>query len=367
MKKRGVLLAIMALLMVATSVEAKSKNEYCLITNNATAQTKELYQKLASVQGKGILFGHHYSNISGINFTDWKQKKNLSDVKASVSDYPAIFGFDFGQGFSKQLAAVKDAARRGGVVTISDHMPNPLAPKSYKHNKEFSNKEIACVLPGGEHHDLFLARLDSIADFANRAVVDGRKIPIIYRPWHEHTGGWFWWGSKSGTPEEYCELWRFTVDYLRDKRGVDNFIYAFSPAQFDKEYSYGLRNPGSEYFDIVGLDLYTSGEENQADHLVKSLEIVVDYAEAHDKVPAFTEFGYRGGIQNCENPRWFTDVFLNPILSSDKAKRITFALTWRNRADSYWVPLKENHLFDNFMELYNSPYTLFLKEWNKLK
>ncbi|MFI3262640.1 MAG: hypothetical protein R3Y26_07005 [Rikenellaceae bacterium] len=89
---------------------------------------------------------------------------------------------------------------------------------------------------------------------------------------------------------------------------------------------------------------------------------LLDYAEAHNKVPAFTEFEYRGGIQNCDNQNWFTEKFLNPILANKKTKRISYALTWRNTSSSYWIPLKDNPLHNDFKDMYKSPYTLFLKE-----
>lgn len=55
------------------------------------------------------------------------------------------------------------------------------------------------------------------------------KVPVLFRPWHEHTGSWFWWGEKLCTPEEYKALWHMTVDILRSD-GVDNALYAYSPA-----------------------------------------------------------------------------------------------------------------------------------------
>ncbi|MFR9545390.1 MAG: glycosyl hydrolase [Rikenellaceae bacterium] len=372
MRKRTLLIPAVLLLIVIPLTEIKANPErrdgkYALITDHATPQTKALYQRIAQMQGKGVLFGHHYSNVSGINFTDWEQETDQSDVKTSVSDHPAIFGFDFGQGFSKQLEAVKSAARKGGVITFSDHMRNPINPRSYNHKDGLINEEIASVLPGGKHHDVLVARLDSIADFASKAVINGEKIPIIYRPWHEHTGRWFWWGIESGTSEEYCQLWHFTIDYLRKVKGVDNFIYAFSPAHFEENYNYERRNPGAEYFDIAGLDLYSKDGESEAERLISALEVVVEYAEANNKVPALTEFGYRNGIKNSNNPRWYTENVLNPILDSEKAKRVVYALTWRNRPGQYWIPLQGNPNYDDFVEFYKSPYTIFLRDWKAIK
>lgn len=368
MKRVFALLAIATLSILSPTLAKSSKtSNYKLISTKATKETRELYQKLASLQGEKMLFGHHYSNVSGINFTDWGQKNRYSDMVSSVGDYPAVFGFDFGRGFSKQLPAVKRAAEMGGVITISDHMPNPIEGKSYNHIKGLNNSEIKSVLPGGEHHHKLLARLDSIASFASLAQIDGVRIPIIYRPWHEHTGGWFWWGSNSGTAQEYCDLWIFTIEYLQDKKGVDNFIYAFSPSYEGKEPSYTTRNPGAEYFDIAGLDFYSKSGSEVVARLLTAIETMIDYAAENNKVAALTEFGYRDGIENCPNPKWYSEEFLNPILASKKAKRIAYALTWSNRKDQYWIPLSNHPMYSDFKSLYASPYTIFLSEWVKIQ
>ncbi len=344
---------------------AVNESNYQLITPHATPETKELYYKLSCLQGEAMLFGQHYTNVMGCEFTDWKQRLNKCDMVESVGDYPAVFGFDFGRGFDNQLAAVINAAKMGGIITISDHVPNPHAQKSYKHIKELKFAEIKSVLPDGEYHDYLVARLDQIADFASKAVIDGKKIPIIYRPWHEHTGGWFWWGSNSGTEAEYIELWQFTVEYLRDKKGVDNFIYAFSPSYSSTKDGYEVRNPGVEYFDIAGVDIYVNDKQNQAELLTSAAEVTVAYAEKHNKLAALTEFGYRNGIQNSSDATWFTETFLNSILNSKSGKRVVYALTWSNTKGGAWVPLKGELTHDDFTEFYNHPYTTFLKEWKE--
>lgn len=350
---------------MASKKRSTTKSQYTLITKGVTPETQKLYSNLAALQGEAILFGQHFANTMGREFTDWKQTQHKCDMKESVGDYPVLFGFDFGRGFDIQLDAVKEAARMSGVITFSDHIPNPYAPKSYKHLKERSFEEIKSVLPGGEHHAYLLERLDQTADFANKAVLNGRKIPIIYRPWHEHTGDWFWWGSESGTEAEYIALWRFTVEYLRDTKGVDNFIYAYSPSYIVREKAYSLRNPGAEYFDIAGIDLYTNAKENESELYVGATNLIVDYAEKHNKIAALTEFGYRAGVQNSDNPKWFTDTFLNPVLRSEKGGKIVYALTWRNSPKAHWVPAKGELTYDNFVEFSSNPYILFLEEWKK--
>ena len=73
------------------------------------------------------------------------------------------------------------------------------------------------ILPGGSRHETFKSDLKIIADFAHNAKNHvGELIPIIFRPWHEFDGNWFWWGRNHCTVEEFKELYRFTVTYLRD-------------------------------------------------------------------------------------------------------------------------------------------------------
>ena len=70
-------------------------------------------------------------------------------------------------------------------------------------------------------------------------------------------GNWFWWGKNHCTVEEFKELYRFTVTYLRDSLQVHNFLYAFSPdCGFTTEKGYLERYPGDEYVDVVGMDNY---------------------------------------------------------------------------------------------------------------
>ncbi len=359
-------LALSIALSISGAIAAETavdESKYALISPNATAETKQLYFALTQMQGKATLFGHHFSNVFGREFTDWKQSQNRCDVVESVGDYPAVFGFDFGRGFDNQLPAVKAAAKKGGVITFSDHVRNPFTPQTYNHSKEHAMSEIKAVLPEGEHHDYLLAHLDKIADFASKAVVDGKKIPIIYRPWHEHTGRWFWWGCESGSEEEYIALWRFSVEYLRDTKGVDNFIYAYSPSFDDVDNLYETRNPGANYFDIVGIDIYTIDKYDQVERLGKAISAIVDYASGHDKIAALTEFGYRGGIQNCSDPNWYTETLLKALLSSDKGCNVVYALTWSNTKSGGWIPLKGDLTHKDFKLLHKNPRIAFLKEW----
>lgn len=349
MKKTAIFVLIM---LFVTSLHAQ-------IDSKATRETKILYQYLKTNSGKKIHFGHHFTTRVGIDFFDKTQCGGQSDVLSSVGDFPAVFSFDFNAGFASQLDVVKKAYQMGAIITFSYHAPNPVTKDGYR-SKQCN--EVAEVLPNGALHKSLINTLDSIAWFAKSAKYNNKQIPIILRPWHEHTGRWFWWGSESSTPDEFIQLWKFTVEYLRDTKQVHNFLYAYSPSHPSEYGGYETRNPGPDYFDIAGFDCY--GKENFKDKFLIDCELTVKYAEKHDKIPAIAEFGYSKGLQNSIENNWYMTEFFEPLFSSPYAKKIVYALTWRNDKDAYWVPLKQSPYYPAFKQFYEHPYTAFLSETN---
>ena len=327
------------------------------IDSNATVETKRLYQYLKASSGKKVYFGHHFTTRSGIHFDDKTQCKGISDVFYAVDDYPAVFSFDFNAGFSSQLQAVKKAYGLGAIITFSFHAPNPINVKGYR---SMSAHEVKQVLPGGPLHTKLTNLLDSVANFAKSAVYNNRSIPIIFRPWHEHTGAWFWWGTKSSTEDEFIALWRFTIEYLRDKQNVHNLLYAFSPSKPAEYGGYEKRNPGAEYFDIAGFDCYA--KETFKAEFIENCKITAEYANKFNKIPAITEFGYREGLQNSSLENWYMSEFFEPLLNCAYAKQMVYAVTWRNSSDTFWVPLSDSKYYNAFKQFYNHPFSVFLSE-----
>ena len=111
------------------------------------------------------------------------------------------------------------------------------------------------ILPGGANHEKFTGWVSKVSAFINSLQTEeGVKVPVLFRPWHEHTGSWFWWGEKLCTPEEYKALWHMTVDILRND-GVDNALYAYSPGSEPQDTAqYLKRYPGDELIDLIGFD-----------------------------------------------------------------------------------------------------------------
>jgi mannan endo-1,4-beta-mannosidase len=319
---------------------------------------------------------HHGVSIS-------KADGSESDVKNAVGSHPAVIGIDGlslfgGEGTLDQSVAIaKAACKAGAILTMSMHMPNFLTGGMYNN---VTPGAIRDALPGGKAHDKLLAYLDTVADFATDCVAeDGTYIPILLRPYHELNGGWFWWGIRGGSADEIRQLYRFTVEYLRDTKGVHSFLYAYSPnGPVTSAKSYLERYPGDDYVDVLGFDYYCddAGKSTASfmGRLMESCAVVTGLADARGKISAVCETGVRQlkmgyeGLALRDNQgcmTWFTDI-LDALSLDERASRISYFLVWANFNDSqFFVPYvrsgdKLSHeMADNFIAFYNDNRVVF--------
>ncbi|WP_410767952.1 glycosyl hydrolase [Fontibacillus sp. BL9] len=365
-----------------------------LVDDQATAETKSLYAFLNETRGKQVLFGHqHDTTVSFAGKDD--QGKVISDVYHSVGDYPVVFGWDTlsldglenppgvaGDYEASRLSlskAMKEAYELGGIVTLSTHPYNPVTGGDFKDtsNTEGATQSVVTrILPGGDANGKFREYLDRIAAFANQLKDDnGKPIPVLFRPFHEQNGSWFWWGSATTTKSEYVEFYRYTVEYLRDVKHVSNFLYVYSPnGPFNgNQNEYLTTYPGDEFVDILGMDQYddkeNAGSEGFLNGLVKDLAMISKLADSRGKVATLSEYGYSAaGMKTTGNNElnWFTKIS-NAIKSHPDAKRIAYMLTWANfgEGNNLFVPYKDipgkgsHELLPDFIQFYNDPYTYF--------
>jgi mannan endo-1,4-beta-mannosidase len=290
----------------------------------------------ALAAGPELAFGHEDTTAYGVG---WSGEPDRSDVKSLCGRHAAVHGWDLGDleksprnldgvPFETMRALVQDAHRRGSLNTVSVHLDNPVSGG----DAWDTTRAVGALVPGGDRHAEYRAILDRIAEFfRSLRADDGTLVPVLFRPFHEHNGNWFWWGRAHATDAEYVALFRFTVSYLRDDKGLDNLLVAFSPgaARIESEADYFFRYPGDDIVDVLGLDHYY---EDDASELVRTVEIVVGAAERRGKIAALTEFGVRHGLSNpvVDTGDWFTRKFLEPLRTSAKASGLSYALAWRN-------------------------------------
>jgi mannan endo-1,4-beta-mannosidase len=365
------LLYLITILLFAFQAKAQS-----LIDPHATPQTKTLYKNLHTLSKNHILFGHQHATEYGHG---WSGDADRSDVKSVTGSHPAIVGIDFmalsgmpdsiiernKNSLIKQITADYN---RGCITTVSWHFSNPVSAGGFYWNDSVSKPAVKYIIPGGSHHDVYKKILSTIADVAKATKAKRNEpVPMIFRPFHEFDGDWFWWGKSHCTAEEFKTLWRFTVSYLRDSLNVHNFIYAFSPDnKFNTEAEFLERYPGNEWVDMVGMDNYGDfGRYGQydLDAAYKKLKIVSDFAIKNDKLAALTETG----LESIPRADWWTEVLLKTLQRGNL--RLCYVLVWRNDVKSpthYYAPFPGHISEKNFIEFYNSPYTLFADDLKKM-
>jgi mannan endo-1,4-beta-mannosidase len=381
----------------AAVVSSVNESQY-MVDKNATAETKALFQFLRNQRGQGILFGHQHETTQGLTIKSIEGDE--SDTFNAVGDFAAVYGWDTLSIIKPRieeeiLEPVKRAYARGGIITISTHPDNPITRDKRGLDASATSWEptgtswdttpaVEVSLPGGEYNHVLNSYLDQMAEFANEARgANGELIPIILRLFHENTGSWFWWGADQSTPEQYKALYQYCVTYLRDTKGVRNFLYAYSPNQTETgtEEEYLERYPGDEYVDVLGFDTYGSATDNAAwfKKVTDNAALMVRMAEKRNKVPVISEIGIRApdieaGI--VDNQWW--GKLIGSLKADKDARNLAFLLTWRNanngvlndkgeRVPHYWVPTNleadiKNGTFEDFKKFYDDEWTIFNSE-----
>lgn len=311
----------------------------------------------ASVNSGAIMYGHQDDLVYGHT---WQvldaagDDFSRSDVKDVCGSYPAVLGLELGElelGGEKNLDGVPfdvitRAAQvhheRGGILTFSWHPRNPLTGGSAWDVS--SDKVVESILEGGEKRDLFLSWLQMLGDFFDTIrTPEGERIPFIFRPWHEHTGSWFWWGRDLCTTGQFVALFRETREYLAVTRGMDNILWCYSPNTGVDAEGYMERWPGDDAVDIMGFDCYAfmgpDGPEASSARfsaeLKASLDFVKRLGEEHGKMITLSETGF----QSIPDPKWWTEALYPAI----KDYPIAYVLTWRNAPDDpphFYAPWK---------------------------
>jgi mannan endo-1,4-beta-mannosidase len=340
-----------------------------LIDKAATKETNCLYSNLKAISKQHILFGHQHATEYGHG---WYGDANRSDVKSVTGSHPAIIGVDF-SGLSgrpdsmveKEIIKLREniaaTYNRGGITTVSWHFNNPVSGGGFYWKDSLSLPAVKYIIPGGAAHEKYKAILQTIGNLATSVKGnDGKLVPMIFRPFHEFDGEWFWWGKPHCTTEEFTSLWKFTVEYLRDSLGVHNFIYAFSPDnKFNTEAQYLERYPGNEWVDIVGIDNYGDWGRDGKYNIeagINKLKIVSDYAIKTNKVAAFTETG----LESIPNTTWWMETLLKSLQSNNL--QLSYVLVWRNDSQSpthYYAPFPGHSSVPDFKQFYYNPFTFF--------
>lgn len=359
-----ILLATIACGTNKSKVECPSTT---LADKQANLRTIAMFDQLSKSAQRGYLIGHQDDLAYGHS---WNKEAGRSDIKETCGDYPAVFGWELGDletGKAYSLDSVYFADIQtymtqvdsmGGLNTISWHSNNIVTGGNCW---DVTSKEVvASVLPEGANHAKYLTWLDTFADFISSTTdKDGNAIPVLFRPYHELSGSWFWWGRDLCTPEQYKALWRMTFDYLTKTKNIHNLIYCYSMADIADKDAFMERYPGDDVVDVIGFDIYQYGTKEQfVDKLKRQSDIVSAIAKEHNKLWAVCE----GGYESIPDSTWFTTAIDSTLKETDAL----YVLFWRNAHDKpnhFYAPYKGHASETDFNNFVKQPSTLMLNDF----
>jgi len=350
--------------MEKTQTTASHEAAFSLSDSLADPLAGFLYQNLSRLSDDFILVGHQDALAYGMG---WKGEQFRADINDVCGDFPAVFGWDLGHigepenidgvPFEKMKQWMTSVYKRGGINTVSWHIRNIASGG----NSWDTSSCVREILPGGEFHQDYIEKLDHVSDlFASLKTAEGGLIPVLFRPYHEMNGDWFWWCRKSCTPEEYKALFQFTVNYLRKEKQLHNLIYVYSTDVFSTKEDYLTYYPGDDYVDVLGFDDYHSLAKKETTRgTVTMLEILAALGRERSKLITISETG----VETIPDETWFTNVVLPTFKTNDATMKASWILFWRNgRPDHYYAPYPGHPSTVDFIKFKEDSITLFLSE-----
>lgn len=301
----------------ARAEEGASAAAQTPVNQNASPEARALLKFFYEIGGKYTLTGQH-NTPSQINY--WSQR--AYDL---TGKYPAVFGQDLGfAGGSDKDSALARAAlleeikvqhQRGAVITLTWHAvcPTDDEPVTFRDSvqhklSDFEWEEV--ITPGTRLNERWRVQVDEIAGFLRQ--LRDAHIPVLWRPYHEVHGGWFWWGGRVG-PRGSSALYRMMFDRYVNQHHLDNLIWVWNGGIPNEKDPQGTNYyPGSEYADILSTDVYGPFSPTAYEQFLQV---------AHGKPIALGEVGVPPSAEVLRTqPRWtyfmiwseFID-FSNPI------------------------------------------------------
>lgn len=225
----------------------------------------------------------------------WTGQTDIAEFYNRSGHYPAIGGFDmlfaaggrheegWFKGYTENnLVMTEELWNKGGIPTFTWHWK--VGEDTIFYTQANGYKNAGCtegVTKTADNNTCFnytLAFTDSTCKEINTSSevyqnivndvdivsnyflqLQEKDIAVVWRPLHEASGGWFWWGVASA--ECYVQLYRLVFDRMVNTNGVKNLLWVWNintDPTFGYDYSAlnGAWYPGDEYVDIVAVDIY---------------------------------------------------------------------------------------------------------------
>ncbi len=297
---------------------------YSLVNPSASDNTVYLFRYLQTIYGSYTLCGQ-YASDKGVNSPEVRAINNLT------GKYPAVLGIDLMDYSPSRVEhgaetnAVEYAlewGRMGGILTLVWHWNAPdglidsdAEPWWEGYNASATTFDLGAALNGSdpEGYQLLLRDIDAIALQLKRLADE--DIPVLWRPLHEASGGWFWWGAYGA--ENYKTLWKLMYDRLTNVHRLNNLIWVYNGQAADWY-------PGDEYVDVIGEDAYADPYDYES--LYNLLYKALHYTDAQ-KMIGLTENGAIPAPERlaADNARWlFFITWSDKFVVNPKTGKISY-------------------------------------------
>ncbi len=241
-----------------TSIDADTYTVTAPLSNpNADDHTQRLYKFLCDIYGKYSLTGQYADD--GRTSTEFKR------IYKQTGSHFAVLGMDVmsycsgSTAYGSETNTIEYAydfyTNGGGIVTLCWHWRSPVEyqvndeenPWYSSFYKEGSKIDLDKIMNGEDErgYELLMNDIDLISEQLAR--LRDADVPVLWRPLHEASGGWFWWGNCK--PESYIKLWNTMYDRMTNKHGLTNLIWVWNAQDADWY-------PGDKTVDIVSTDIY---------------------------------------------------------------------------------------------------------------
>lgn len=284
------------------------------VAPNASPEAVKLLEYIYSISGEKIITGQHCAPLVG--------STRLPVVHRITKRYPALFGQDFGfsypgywDGINFRQRIVDEAIRRnseGFIITLMWHAVPPTEdePVTFRESiqSDLTDQEWHdLVTPGTKLNERWKSQVDVIAWFLKQ--LKFAQVPVLWRPYHEMNGDWFWWGKKTGD-NGYKKLYRMLYDRFVNFHGLNNLIWVYNCNEVKENVDpYETYYPGDDVVDILATDVYTEGfnlmNYNQLTNLARNKPIALgevgqvpspEILEGQPKWTWFMVWGEPGGF-----------------------------------------------------------------------
>lgn len=240
------------------------------VNRSLSDSAKALLSKLYSLQGKTILTGQH----DYLEAPNWLSGELWNKTGTS----PYIKGVEFGGILNQDAATLSkqrqnvvnvciDWKNKGGIVSASYHASFPGKSQDWVNVKQYTlqNDFDLIVTPGTTLYNSLISDIDKVAVHLKQ--LRDANTPVLWRPYHEMNGSWFWWGAKNN----FSKLWDIMYDRYVNYHNLNNLIWVWCPNANNQ-----WCNNASDYYvghsraDVLAMDIYNNDfKQSHYDELLR--------------------------------------------------------------------------------------------------